>query len=256
MGRETLLGCRRHPFGVSKALPTTKGWTGTIERSTKAAENGERWPRAVRRGVRETLRVPEMKMFKPLALLRSWLQILTTEVKQRLMDHAPAVLKDVTVTVAGVMLFRRRRGRDFRESLIRWNSMRDLPREDLLKIQTERTREMISYASTRSRYYAAKYAQVSSRNSRPPDSRERRVQAHIDDIVIRGSGKLRKGYTAGRRESHWSSSARKTAMESGLLDKRPCGRCMSTSSVAIASPGSRDVICSCQRPLHEPVLAE
>jgi phenylacetate-CoA ligase len=114
------------------------------------------------------------------------------------MDHAPAVLKDVTVTVAGVMLFRRRRGRDFRESLIRWNSMRELPREDLLKIQTERTREMISYASTRSRYYAAKYAQVSSRELEDlPILEKEELRAHIDDIVIRGSGKLRKCYTGG-----------------------------------------------------------
>ncbi len=86
---------------------------------------------------------------KLLSSLRAWLQTLTTEVKQSLMDHAPAVFKDVVVTVAGVSLFRRRRGREFRESLIRWNSARELAKEDLLKIQTDRTHEIISHASTR-----------------------------------------------------------------------------------------------------------
>ena len=135
---------------------------------------------------------------KPLSSLRSWVQSVTTEGKQRLMDHAPAVLKDIIVTLAGVMLFRRRRGRDFRESLIRWNSMKELPREELLKIQTERTHEIISHASTRSRYYATKYAQVSSRELEDlPILEKEELRAHIDDIVIRGGGKLRKSYTGG-----------------------------------------------------------
>jgi phenylacetate-CoA ligase len=135
---------------------------------------------------------------KMLSSLRSWLQSLTTDVKQRLMDHAPAVLKDLIVTVVGAMLFRRRRGREFRESAIRWNAMRELPWEDLLKIQIDRTHEIITHASTRSRYYAAKYAQVSSKELADlPILEKEELRTHIDDIVIRGSGKLRKCYTGG-----------------------------------------------------------
>ncbi len=135
---------------------------------------------------------------KLLSSLRAWLQTLTTEVKQSLMDHAPAVFKDVVVTVAGVSLFRRRRGREFRESLIRWNSARELAKEDLLKIQTDRTHEIISHASTRSRYYAAKYAQASSRELADlPILEKEELRAHIEDIVVHGDGKLRKCYTGG-----------------------------------------------------------
>jgi phenylacetate-CoA ligase len=76
--------------------------------------------------------------------------------------------------------------------------MRELPREDLLKIQSERTHEIIAHASTRSRYYAAKYAQVSSRELEGlPVLEKEELRAHIDDIVIRDGGKLRKCYTGG-----------------------------------------------------------
>src|ERR1700728_2243314 len=87
---------------------------------------------------------------------------LKSEAKQRLMDHAPAVIKDVVVSVAGVALFRRRRGRTFRQSLTQWNSMRDLPRADLIRIQEQRTDQIITRASTMSKYYRAKYADVRS----------------------------------------------------------------------------------------------
>ena len=71
--------------------------------------------------------------------------------------------------------------------------MKELPREELLKIQTERTHEIISHASTRSRYYATKYAQVSSRELEDlPILEKEELRAHIDDIVIRGGGKLTK----------------------------------------------------------------
>jgi phenylacetate-CoA ligase len=141
---------------------------------------------------------PETDTVMPLSSLRSRLRISTAGVNQRLMDHAPAVLKDTIVTMAGVMLFRRRRGRDFRESLIRWNAMKELPREELLTIQTERTHGIIAHASTRSRYYAAKYAPVPSRELKDlPILEKEELRAHIDDIVIRGSGKLRKLYTGG-----------------------------------------------------------
>ncbi len=137
-------------------------------------------------------------MMMPLSSLRARLQTLTAEVNQRLMDHAPAVFKDTIVTMAGVMLFRRRRGRYFHESLVGWNAMKELPRQDLLKIQAERTHGIIAHAATRSSYYAAKYASVQSRELQDlPILEKEELRAHIDDIVVRGSGKLRKLYTGG-----------------------------------------------------------
>ena len=134
----------------------------------------------------------------PASSLPSRLHTWRADLKQRLMDHAPAVVKDVVVTVAGVMLFRRRRGTEFRESLDRWNSMRELSRGELEKIQMQQTDEIIRHASTASRYYAAKYAQSSSRELEDlPVLEKEELRAHIDDIVIRGNAKLRKCYTGG-----------------------------------------------------------
>ena len=130
--------------------------------------------------------------------LRTLLHNGRTDLRQRLIDHAPAFVKDVTVTIAGMFLFRRRRGRDFRESLRRWDEMRQLPREDLLKIQTEQIDEIISHASAGSPYYAAKYSQVPSRElEHLPILEKEELRAHIDEIVIQGNGKLRKCYTGG-----------------------------------------------------------
>ncbi len=71
--------------------------------------------------------------------------------------------------------------------------MRELPKEDLLKIQTDRTHEIIAHTSTRSPYYAAKYAQVSSRELADlPILEKEELRAHIEDIVIRGSAQTSK----------------------------------------------------------------
>lgn len=134
----------------------------------------------------------------PSSSLRSRLQIWTTEAKQWLMDSAPASVKDVVVTVSGSMLFRRRRGTAFRESLSRWNAAKELPKKDLLELQTDRTHEIIARASTRSPYYAAKYAEVSSRELADlPILEKEELRARIDDIVIREGGRLRQYYTGG-----------------------------------------------------------
>src|SRR3984957_11408417 len=126
------------------------------------------------------------------------LQTVKADVKQRLMDHTPALLKDVVVSVAGGALFRRRRGRTFRESLSLWYSMRDLPRADLVRIQAERTDQIISHASTLSGYYRAKYAGIRSTDLTDfPILEKEELRAHIADIVIPGNDKLRKCYTGG-----------------------------------------------------------
>ena len=127
------------------------------------------------------------------------LQVLKAETKQRAMDRSPALFKDIVASTAGSAMFLRRRGRTFRRDLREWYSMRNLPRADLLRIQTEKTREIISHASAHSRYYAGKYAPFTSRElDQLPVLEKEELRAHIEDIVIRGgAGKLRKCYTGG-----------------------------------------------------------
>lgn len=114
------------------------------------------------------------------------------------MDHAPAPVKDAVATVVGQTLFWRRRGRAFRAAQRDWQSMLGLPRADLLRIQSRRTRDIISLARTRSPYYRAKYAGIASDDlDRLPVLDKEELRAHIDDIVVPGRGRLRTYYTGG-----------------------------------------------------------
>ncbi len=126
------------------------------------------------------------------------LSALKTDARQQLMDHAPPALKDAVASVTGAVLFKRRRGRAFRRSLSDWYSMLELPRSELLQIQARRTREIISYVSANSRYYAAKYADIRSMELADlPVLEKEELRAHIDEIVVPGHGKLRQYYTGG-----------------------------------------------------------
>jgi phenylacetate-coenzyme A ligase PaaK-like adenylate-forming protein len=148
-----------------------------------------------RDGVLRRFNVLEMT---PSPSQRSWLGAAKAEVAQRSMDHAPAVVKDVVASVVGEVLFRRRRGRAFQESLRRWYSMQGLSRDELLRIQLQNTHEIVVHASTRSPYYAAKYAGIASRELADlPILEKEELRENIAEIVVHGRGRLRQYYTGG-----------------------------------------------------------
>ena len=121
-----------------------------------------------------------------------------TALTQRAMDRAPAVLKDLIVSVVGTMLFRQRRGPAFRTALRQWHSMRDLSRADLIGIQAQRTHEIVSHASARSRYYAAKYVDVTTNVLHDlPILEKEELRIHIAEIVVDGHHRLRPYFTGG-----------------------------------------------------------